>query len=268
MDRTRPEPANSNSDLIAGHALGNLTPEELAAVEAELAADPALADELAMLHFAVDALPLSLPPREPSASLRDRLAAAVDADLATTGSPQMRDSGERVATAAPTMLGAPPALRPVPAPPPPTQLAPPRAFPVARWAFAAAAVLLVAIGVVAWVLQQRQATEPVRTVAFAISDEMPDARGQIAVMAEPEPMMKMSVANLPPLPDDRVYEVWLIPHQGAPIPAGTFRDTTMEHAMPGDASAYQAVAITVEPGPDGTDAPTTDPFAVADLMEQ
>ncbi len=81
-------PQSASDDLLAGYALGILTPAERASVEAELAANPALRQELALLTLAVDALPLGLEPSEPSPALRDRLEAAVLADVAATQPPR------------------------------------------------------------------------------------------------------------------------------------------------------------------------------------
>lgn len=59
-------------------------------------------------------------------------------------------------------------------------------------------------------------------------------------------------SNLPPVPSQKAYELWLIPKQGAPIPAGVFKPDTRGSAMvlnppltPG--TEAKAFAITVEP---------------------
>jgi anti-sigma-K factor RskA len=89
VEPTRPDPHQSTGDdLLAGYALGILTPAERTELESQLAADPELRQELMLLATAVDALPLGLEPREPSPALRDRLEAAVLADVATTQPPR------------------------------------------------------------------------------------------------------------------------------------------------------------------------------------
>jgi anti-sigma-K factor RskA len=66
--------------------------------------------------------------------------------------------------------------------------------------------------------------------------------------------------NLPPLPTQKAYELWLIPTQGAPIPAGVFKPdahgsaTVMNPPLPQNIEA-KAFAITVEPET-GSSAPT------------
>lgn len=60
-------------DLLPLHALGVLDDDERARVDAAVAADPALAAELAALSATTAALPGALAPVEPSPSLRARL---------------------------------------------------------------------------------------------------------------------------------------------------------------------------------------------------
>lgn len=66
--------------------------------------------------------------------------------------------------------------------------------------------------------------------------------------------------NLPPLPPQKAYELWLIPTQGAPIPAGVFKPdahgsaTVVNPPLPANTEA-KAFAITVE-SESGASAPT------------
>jgi anti-sigma-K factor RskA len=70
--------------------------------------------------------------------------------------------------------------------------------------------------------------------------------------------------NLPALPPDKAYELWLIPIAGAPIPAGMFRPdargsaTVINPPLPPRSEA-KAFAITVEPER-GSTAPTSQPI--------
>jgi hypothetical protein len=67
--------------------------------------------------------------------------------------------------------------------------------------------------------------------------------------------------NMPSLPDKKAYELWLIPTQGAPIPAGVFKPdahgsaTVVNPPVPKDVQA-KAFAITVE-SEEGSPAPTS-----------
>ena len=72
--------------------------------------------------------------------------------------------------------------------------------------------------------------------------------------------------NLPPLPQGKAYEMWLIPVSGAPVPAGVFRPdprgsaTVVNPPLPPRAEA-KAFAITVEPE-QGSSSPTSQPVMV------
>jgi len=71
-------------------------------------------------------------------------------------------------------------------------------------------------------------------------------------------------SNMPELPPQKIYELWLIPTSGAPIPAGLFRPDTHGSAalikppLPTGVAA-KTFAITVEPGA-GSAAPTSTPI--------
>jgi len=72
--------------------------------------------------------------------------------------------------------------------------------------------------------------------------------------------------NMPKLPPQKAYELWLIPQSGAPIPAGVFKPdargsaTVVEPTLPSGVEA-KTFAITVEPE-EGSPAPTSKPLMV------
>jgi anti-sigma-K factor RskA len=72
--------------------------------------------------------------------------------------------------------------------------------------------------------------------------------------------------NMPPLPSQKIYELWLIPTSGAPIPAGLFKPdahgaaTVVRPPLPSGIEA-KTFAITVEPE-SGSAAPTSKPLMV------
>jgi hypothetical protein len=77
---------------------------------------------------------------------------------------------------------------------------------------------------------------------------------QIKTIYQPEKGHVLLMANnLPSLPDDKVYELWLLPTSGgAPMPAGTFTpdangSTMMMHAMDNGGIQAKAFAVTIEP---------------------
>ncbi len=72
--------------------------------------------------------------------------------------------------------------------------------------------------------------------------------------------------NMPPLPARRPYELWLIPSNGSPIPAGVFKPDTHGNATVLNSHLLQRVevktfAITVEPET-GSELPTSTPVMV------
>lgn len=72
-------------------------------------------------------------------------------------------------------------------------------------------------------------------------------------------------SNLPDLPPERAYELWLIPTSGSPIPAGVFKPhegsaAVIKPPLPPGVEA-KTFAITVEPEA-GSPAPTSQPIMV------
>ncbi len=78
----------------------------------------------------------------------------------------------------------------------------------------------------------------------------------------------LMLQQLPQLPPDRVYEAWLI-KDGKPQPAGVFRpsaDGAASLIVKGSPIGYNTVAVTEEPGPNGSAAPTSPPFLAGSLQ--
>jgi anti-sigma-K factor RskA len=74
-------------------------------------------------------------------------------------------------------------------------------------------------------------------------------------------------AHLPRLDRDRIFQMWIIPTQGNPIPAGTFAsdiNDTAVYVHTGAVTGAAAIAVTVEPA-GGSPQPTTTPFIVTNL---
>jgi anti-sigma-K factor RskA len=247
-------------DLLGAFALGAVDAEEAATVRAHLATCAECQAEMAELWLAVDSLPDMIEPMEPSPALRDRIAAAI---MAESASP---------APAPPAPLASPapdpvPAI--APAPPVPEPIRRPASFwsKVTPWAAAATILLLLSVGLLVWNLrlQEQIATAPVaETIALAPTDLAPDARGEVTYLPQDDLFM-LEVRDLPPLEPDQVYEVWLIGEDGVPAPAGVFDQPTDQHAIVADRDRYDTLAITAEPGPMGTEAPTGEIVATASL---
>ncbi len=81
-----------------------------------------------------------------------------------------------------------------------------------------------------------------------------------AIFSPSQKRMIFMASNLPPVPEGKAYELWIIPMKGAPMPAGVFKPDEhgnammMDHPMPEGVIA-KAFAITVEKA-EGSDKPT------------
>jgi len=72
-----PESIESQNELLAGYVLGDLSPEESAAVEQQLQDDPDLAAEVEQLQATMSLMALETPAVAPPPGLRDRILAQV-----------------------------------------------------------------------------------------------------------------------------------------------------------------------------------------------
>jgi len=89
-------------------------------------------------------------------------------------------------------------------------------------------------------------------------------RGRVLVNANRGVLLIAS--NLPPAPAGKTYEMWLVPKQGAPKPAGLFQSDSQGNAIhllrgPLDPSQTAAIGVSVEPA-SGSAAPTTAPIII------
>ena len=248
-------------DLLGAFALGAIDAEEAAAVREHLATCAECQAEIAGLWAAVDSLPGMVEPMDPPPALRDRIAAAIMAEPAA--------SPPAPAAPAPATPTATPAIAPAPFAPEPIRKPASFWFRATPWAAAAAILLVLSAGLLVWNLrlqeQVRQAATPVaETIALAPTDAAPEASGEVTYHAD-ENLFIVDVRDLPPLEADQVYEVWLIGEDGVPAPAGVFDQPTDQHAIIADRGQYETLAITVEPGPLGTEAPTGEIVASAPL---
>ena len=110
------------------------------------------------------------------------------------------------------------------------------------------------------VLSFLQAAET-RVVSFG--PEEPKPRGR--VLLNPSRGVLLIASNLPPAPAGRIYEMWIIPKGGAPIPAGLFQTTAAGNALhlqEGALGLDSTIAVTLEPEA-GSAAPTTTPLFAA-----
>jgi anti-sigma-K factor RskA len=102
------------------------------------------------------------------------------------------------------------------------------------------------------------ATDAVRVTLIA-AQTPPQPQGK-AIYVRNRSSLVFLASNMPALPPRKAYELWLIPTNGAPIPAGVFKPdahgsaTVIEPPLPPGVEA-KAFAITVEPE-EGSTTPT------------
>lgn len=258
-------------DLVGAVALGAATPEERQALLTHASECPICRPELAELRAAVTALPLMLEEREPSPILRYRIQAMLQHEL-TTGVPFEEPVVEPDGAAesdVPAFAAAPP-VAPATVPEPIRRR---RSRAVYIWAAAAILLLAVSAGLALWnltLLQDRQERDDnVETIDVALEIASPPANtGAELSYLQDRGVFLLSVNNLPELAENEVFQVWLIGDDPAPISVGTFGSETAEVAVAADRAEYAALAVSVEPGPTGSPAPTTTPILVANLREE
>jgi anti-sigma-K factor RskA len=258
----------------AAYALGVLEPADRAAFEAHLASCTECTAEVRQQRMAADALPHAVPQVSPPASLRatilDRAApGAASSDAANAAAPvtvvrERRGLPAWLQVAAMLVLGAGVFLY--------AQRMQTRVSNLeARLAQAQTQVA-----------SADRLTAELRTVAFRAQSAMGvfaapdvariDLAGQpVAVSARARALwsrqrgMVFTVANLPPLPTGRIYQVWVVTAQ-APVSAGLLTPDasgggSVYFETPVDILPPVAVAVTLEPA-GGVPAPTGERYLI------
>src|SRR4051812_41298385 len=249
----------------AAYALEALDGEELAQFRAHLPTCRFCDAALREFRATTAQFPLLLDPDalpEPSPALRARLLDAVAADLAA----------ERAAAPAPLPF--------------PTRRRLPQAY-----AIAAVLLLALALGQLAWILNlqhdvnqaldQRNQAQQERDQALAERDQaqrsLAVTRWQLAgaqagqqisgevVYLRDQQRAVLVINGLPALQPGQVYQIWLIKDGSAPVPEPVFLSGTM--ALQANLDQYQTLAITIEPGPIGSQAPTSPILVVGSLKQ-
>jgi anti-sigma-K factor RskA len=250
-------------ELAGALALGAVDGDEARAAREHLETCPAPHAELRSLLGADAVLAAGLEPIQPSPALRDRLMHSVAS--VPRGEPAAAAAGpaaprEPVAERLPSAERQPGAER--------RRgwldwLSPQIARPLAL----AAVVAVIAVG--AWGVslssQLGERDRALRAVADAIAGgevafRVAGDAGRGYVVDTPGSGAAFVVADLDSLAADRLYELWLIGPDGAPVDVGTFRpgdDAVTVVPVERDLAGYQTFAVTVES--ERVDAPTTDP---------
>lgn len=230
----------------AAYVLAALDGDELVAFRRHLAECAICNGALREFRSTVAQFPLAIEPDTaigPSPELRERILRAVAADLAA------ERGGTLTATAAE-----------------------PIAFPTSRrvpQAYAVAAVLLLALGLglLGWNLNLQREIGQARAERDAARRELAVTRWQLngvqagqqitgeVLYLRDQQRAVVSVQGLPDLQPGQVYQVWLLQEGAAPRPETVFLSENT--AVQADFTQYTTLAITIEPGPAGSRAPTS-----------
>ena len=219
-------------DFAGAYVLGAMATDERKAFEAHLATCETCREEVDELRPAAQALPMASPSLQPPAALKDRIMVEVEREaalLASTGAGADRPA---------------PARRE-------------RRSWLSGWRLAPVAAALLVAGVLAGALL---------TAPDSTTYPFDRAGAELEVDGDKATLV---AERLPPPPEDRVYEVWVMP-KGSDTPQPTDvlftprGDGSAEAAIPGSVDDIQQVLVTDEPR-EGSDEPTGELLMAADL---
>jgi anti-sigma-K factor RskA len=198
---TRSARPDNWQDLLAGYTLGNLSSEEVEALQQLLIEHPELTAEVDRLQEVLALIPYNVPEQEPPVHLKDSILAAAQADQ---GIPQLFE--------------APLASQPEPSAPQSSQT--PRRN-LARWLVvgsAVAAVALLALGIENYRLRQAAQTNQAiiatlqqpNAALYALegTENAVQASGSIVVAQNQQVLVVAQ--NLPSLPQGQTYRLWAL----------------------------------------------------------
>jgi hypothetical protein len=235
-------------NAIAAMVLGSEVPEARASLLAHLEACPSCRAMAARLGQATAVLPLASEPIEPPARLHGRVLAAVAA--ASTGS-------------------APP-VRPSPAADRRRRPGRRPTLPSLRLGAAVAAALAFLLGAAAGTAIAHARTsgpagpsagQQVERHRLVGTGSMAQVQAS-AVHLDRDGLTLVDFKQMPPPQAGQVYELWLITTDGRALPAATFApdaDGSRVVLLTQDLRGTKALAVTVEPGPNGSPVPTQPP---------
>src|SRR2546430_491359 len=201
-------------ELLAAFALGATDPEEDALVRAHLEGCATCTSTVQRLRRALGAVPLAADTVSPPQRLRQQIL-------------------EAAAAARPSEIATPRQARGLRLRPPRTRI-----WPVGTgWRSAAAASAFVAfalgaglgLGVGRSLAPQSAPASSVTQYTLSGSGAMSGAQGRVYELKQ-QGLTLVEFSNLPELEAGKVYELWLIPSQGQPAPAGGFKpDPSRSH---------------------------------------
>lgn len=236
-DRTMGNGSDNMENTVAAYVLGATEPQETEQVRAHLESCASCRELEARLRRVTSMLPLSVEEERPPARLRERILAAAGAPV-TAPTPRRRTLH---------------LLRPA---------APRLRFPLRAAVAVLAAAVIVLAGWNAYLTRQLAQTQSaVASHQLAPAPAMAGSSGQVVALRS-QSLLLVEFKNMPQPEAGKVYELWLGTSSGKMVPAGVFRpeaDGSKLVLLNQDVSRYSVLALTVEQGPSGTQAPTQAP---------
>lgn len=232
---------------LAGFLLGATDGEEAERIQAHLEGCSSCQALASRLQRTIGALPLAVELTPPPVELRGRIVSAASSSRQSSATGAHRPSVRRID-------------RP--------RLWPKRTAALGRpTAVAAAALLAFALGAGLGLGAGRATApqpQPATVAQFAMtgSGAMTGAVGHVYELRR-EGLTLVEFSGLPQAGDGKIYELWLIPAQGQPVPASVFYpDAEGSHfvVLGRNLQGIKALAVTQEVAPDGASAPTQVPL--------
>jgi anti-sigma-K factor RskA len=235
---------------VAAWVLGALDPAEADAIRAHVEGCPTCREVAGRLRRVVGAIPLAVEESVPPPRLRERVLAAAAASSRPSGA-EVAVRKSRPQPAAPSLSAAPPLV----------QFG--RRIPFYAVAAVAAVALLAGflVGQVALRAPQPPAQSQVARFTMGGHQEMSGAQANV-IDLKADGLALVDFRGLPQPGAGRVYEVWLIPKTGNPesvavfVPDGNGSKVVLVNRS---LAGYSVMAVTNEPAPDGSAAPTQQP---------
>ena len=231
---------------VAAWVLGAVDEAEAEAIRSHVEGCASCRQLVGRLRRVASALPLAVEELNPPPRLRDRVLAG-----ATVSQPDAPPTAVRVRRPEP---------KKVPAPSP---AAGARRIP--SYALAAVALIALLAGVIIGQIALRapQPPAPSQVARFTMVGHQEMAGAQATVIElKSDRLALIDFRGLPPPGAGRVYEVWLIPAKGDPLPAAVFvpdSNGAKTVLINSSLAGYSIMAVTNEAGPDGARAPTQQP---------
>ncbi|MCC7448918.1 MAG: anti-sigma factor [Anaerolineae bacterium] len=234
-------------DLLPAYALGALSDEDRAQVEAYIAASPEAQAELQTYQDMLAGMATLVPARQAPAHLNDDFRQRL-ANL---------ESGTAAPRSAPLLSVIPKQQR-----------------RSSRLIMAIAALVVVAIGIVGLLA----ATNESRTIQGILANPaavrinlnpQQNAAGSVALVTVPNQPTAVVVAQLPNLPTDKQYQLWLISDQqikGTGVFSADQPSKQILITLADQPDKYKAVGLTVEPA-GGSPQPSSAPIFLANITQ-